>query len=54
MSDLQNQAKFMHDQLEESYQDGLEKERDIFESDKRQKYIIILASIILTLIVILA
>ncbi len=55
-TNLQNDSKYMHDQLEEAYDEATTKNNLVYtESQSRvQKYFIILASVVLAVIVILA
>ena len=55
-TNLQNDAKYMHDQLEEAYDEANTKNNLIYSENQSQvqKYFIILASVVLAVIVILA
>ncbi len=55
-TNLQNDAKYMHDQLEEAYDEANTKNNLIYSENQSQvqKYFIILASVALAVIVILA
>lgn len=55
-TNLQNDAKYMHDQLEEAYDEANTKNNLIYSENQSQvqKYFIILASVVLAIIVILA
>lgn len=56
MKDLQKEARFMHDQLEEIYHEITYNKNVVInhQQDKFQKYLVVCASIILALIILIA